>query len=60
MKMEKLTTGAVVPAGGDVVREGINQGLAWDDLRYESKVKGAHGWTNLAQGDFSIFTKMLW
>jgi len=28
MKMEKLTTGAVVPAGGDVVREGINQGLA--------------------------------
>ncbi len=27
-KMEKLTTGAVVPAGGDVVRDGVNQGLA--------------------------------
>ncbi len=24
MKIEKLTTGAVVPAGGDVVREGVN------------------------------------
>ncbi len=58
--MKRLTTGAVVPAGGDVVRDGVNQGLAWYDLRYESKVKGAHGWTNLAKRDFSTFTKMLW
>ncbi len=38
----KLTAGASVLVGCDVGRDGVDQGLARDDLRYEAQVKGTH------------------